>query len=341
MTLTEMQPSFPIMNGWLTSIAVTALLGGSIACGRLPRGAPPSATVWLLPSPTRQEAPESAALPAEVGEFQGTLIVLDSSTLSPVDPSARAAAPAGSSRIAMVTTYQGTRYHPESIRALTDDPAAVGALAGRIATAAAANGTGLFVDFQGATPDEINRTTMMSRAIADSGRAHGLSPIGTVVPPGDTIGYPTAVLARTSDLIIIRLHGEHRAGTAPGPLASPDWIARQIGMRASEIGVNRLVAELPLFGYRWDKNGSVNDITYAEAQKLVRSEAGVFRRDPASGSLVASSVRSGWTIWIGDARTLELLIKTARRAGVRRFVLLSPAGADPDIWTRLPAALKR
>lgn len=240
-----------------------------------------------------------------------------------------------------MTTFEGNRYHPEGIRALTEDAAASAAFAGKVARAVAQSGNGMFVDFQGSTPDELSANTSILRTIGDSARARGVAPIGVIVPPGDTIGYPTAILARTFDLVVVRLNGEHRNGTAPGALLSKEWMARQIGMRASAIGVNRIVAELPLFGYKWSRGGIATVITFAEAQALVRSEAGVFRRDQASGSITASSVRNGWTIWIQDATTLERLVSVARRAGVRRFALLGPEGADPEIWTRLPAALRR
>ena len=322
-------------------IVAVCFTAGS-ACGRLPgRGGPPPATVWLVPSPDEDPSKSRFDLSPDVAAFEGTLIVIDTSTLSPIQNPVRIATPSGSSRVAVVTTYQGSRYHPETIRALAEDPAAVAAFASRVASGAARSGNGMFVDFQGDTPDDLKGSAAMWRAIADSARARNVSPVGVIVPPGDTIGYPTAVLARTFDLLVVRLHGEHRAGTAPGPLISPDWMARQIGMRSSEVGASRLVAELPLFGYRWNRDGSVARITYAEAQALVRSEAGVFRKDPASGSLTSSSTRSGWTIWIEDASTLESLISVARHAGIRRFALLGPDGADPDIWMRLPAALRR
>ncbi len=224
---------------------------------------------------------------------------------------------------------------------MTEDAAASGAFARKVASAAAQEGNGMFVDFQGSTPDELTANTSMLRAIGDSARARGVAPIGVIVPPGDTVGYPTAILARTFDLIVARLSGEHRNGTSPGPLVSPEWMTRQIGMRASTIGINRIAAELPLFGYKWDRSGVATIITFAEAQVLVRSEAGVFRRDQASGSITSSSLRNGWTIWIEDATTLERLVSVARRAGIRRFALLGPEGADPEIWTRLPAALRR
>lgn len=328
------------MSRILKTTLCALIAAGVVACSRLPGREPPPATVWILPSTIR--TPGSArSVPAEIAAFQGSLIVIDSSTLSPVLSLAQPDASAGASRISVVTTFQGNRYHPEGIRALTEDAAASAAFASRVASAVAQGGNVMFVDFQGSTPDELSANTSILRTIGDSARAHGVAPIGVIVPPGDTIGYPTAILARTFDLIVARLNGEHRNGTSPGALLSPEWITRQIGMRASAVGINRIVAELPLYGYKWDRSGLATVITFAEAQALVRSEAGVFRRDQASGSITASSVRSGWTIWIEDATTLERLVTAARRAGVRRFALLAPEGADPEIWTRLPAALRR
>jgi spore germination protein YaaH len=328
------------LHGIGSGVVVSAL-AATVACGRLPGGSPPPATVWLLHNPDEGVTQTAASLPAGIAGFVGPLIIVDSASFVPLQGSASENPPAGVSRVSLVTTYQGTRYHPESVRALTEDSVAATQFAGALSRMVAATSSGLFIDFQGGTPDELTHTTSLLRSIADSARARNLSPIGIVVPPGDTVGYPTAVLARTADLIVVRLAGEHRAGTSPGTLASPEWVTRQIGIRASEIGVSRLVAELPLFGYLWDATGAERRITYSEAQALVRRQAGVFRRDAASGSLTASSVRDGWTIWISDARTLEILIGVARHAGVRRFALLGVDGADPEIWTRIPLALSR
>lgn len=317
-------------------------IGLTVGCGRLPGSSePPPATAWILPSPDRGAATSTSNISTDIADFVGALIVIDSLTLGPTDDPLVSSRADAQARASLVTTYQGNRYHVESIHALMEDAAAMGAFASRVAASAARNGSGMFIDFQGDTPDELRGTTTISRAIADSARALRVSPVGVVVPPGDTIGYPTAILARTFDLIVVRLHGEHRGGTSPGALVSPEWMARQIGLRAADVGASRLVAELPLFGYRWDRTGAVTRITYAEAQRLVRSEAGTFTRDPATGSLTASSSRNGWTIWIEDAATLERLISVARRAGIKRFALLGPDGADPDIWIRLPSALKR
>jgi spore germination protein YaaH len=165
-------------------------------------------------------------------------------------------------------------------------------------------------------------------------------PLAVVVPPGDTVSYPTEIIARVADVLVVRLHPEHRQGTAPGPLTSPEMIAREIGHRAKLIGANRLMAELPLFGYRWNADGTAGPITYAEAQSLVIAEAGEFRRDQASQFLVASG-RNGWTVWVPDARTIEFMIRAALRSGVREITLAGPVGSDLSIPDRVKALVRR
>ncbi len=158
-----------------------------------------------------------------------------------------------------------------------------------------------------------------------------------VVPPGDTVSYPTAILARVADVLMIRLHGEHRPGTAAGPPNTPDFIAREIGLRTRAIGATRLGVELPLYGYRWNADGSAFPITYVDAQSLVRAESGVFTRDPVSQFLTASG-RDGWTVWIPDARTVQSMTAAVKRRGISIFALAGPEGADPAI---LPGSLRR
>lgn len=327
------------------ALAATVIAGGSLACARLPGALPTPTTVWLVPAPGARDALTTSGSAGSASPFAGPLIVLDSTTLGPVAllTSARdvsRAADSATARIAVVTTYQGGRYRPESVRALSDDSDVLAASAGAIARAASAVADGVFIDFQGGTPNDLPGLAALARATADSARARGLAPVGIVVPPGDTVGYPTAVLARIADLIVVRLQGEHRPGTSPGALASPDWAARQLALRAVEIGANRVVAELPLFGYRWDAGGSARPITFAGAQALVAAESGSFRRDPATGFLTAAG-RDGWTIWVPDARSIELLIAAARRSGVHRIALSGTEGADPDIVDRLLGPIRR
>lgn len=236
---------------------------------------------------------------------------------------------AGNRGVALVTTFQGRRFHPETIRALAADSQALGATAGAVAALVKSTAAdGLIIDFQGMTPAEIGGLIDVSRAVADSARAYVLGPIGFVVPASDTAGYPGALIARTANLIVVRLHGEHRPGTAPGPFASAQWLTRHLGARAAEVGASRVVGELPLFGYRWAADGTSIRITYQQARAAVLGDGIALSRDPSSRALYAASPRGGWEIWINDQETVDYLIEAARRIGVNKFVIAGVEGAQ-------------
>lgn len=295
--------------------AACALVLLASACGRLPNRKPDPITLWLVT----------------------TSIVIDSATLRPLPVQAGDRQPA---RISIVTTYQGSRYHPETVHALTEDPQVLAAAAGSFARAVALAGEGAFIDFQGATPEELRSVTAMARAFADSARAHSISPIGIVVPPADTVAFPSAVFARSIDYLVLRLGGEHRPGTSPGAPASPNFIARQIGIRAREIGATRLIIEIPLSGFIWDRSGAARPITFSAAQSRIAAESGTFTRDATTGYLTATG-REGWTVWVPDARTIETIIAAARNSGVTRIALSNSSGAAPDITAWIHSTVRR
>ncbi len=325
---------------------LTALIAGSAGgCSRLPgHREPPPVQFWLLPAPGDASGHLSAPDASSAEHAVGAQLVLDSLSLRPsFHPGSQLPSliTGGSPRLAVVTTYQGSRYHPETLRSLVNDSVVMQAAAGEILRASSSTGASLLViDIQGLTPGDVNSIVALTRAMRDSAQRYAPAGIALVVPPSDTAGYPTAILARVAERLVIRLYGEHRQGTAPGPLASSDWIARQIGLRTVAIGVNRLVAELPLFGYLWDERGTVRIITFADAQRLVASESGSFRRDPASKFLTASG-RDGWTVWIPDGVTIETLIAAVRAKGVSTIALSGSSDAAPDIRLRFYGLKRR
>lgn len=289
--------------------------------------------------------PDSVAARLRSGDSYpslGTLIALDSASFRP-EIARRGGSGAVESRVSdsvwavihldrpvTVTTYQGSRYHPETIRALANDSTVMATAATSIVRAGRASR--LILDFQSGTTGDIQQLVNAVRAIRDADARASARGLAVIVPSGDTAAYPTLPLSRVANILVIRLHGEHRPGTAPGPLATPDFIARAIGMRARLVGASRLGAELPLFGYLWNRDGSARLITYADAHARVRAESGVFTRDPVS-SFLTSRGRDGWTIWVPDARTVHAMALEVKRRGVAWITLAGPEGADPAIFT--------
>ncbi len=239
---------------------------------------------------------------------------------------------------AVITTHQGNRYHPETLRALANDTVVLASFARSLTLAA--RDMRIILDFQSATPDDVPEMVEVARAIGRITRTEGVRSLSMIVPASDTVAYPTLVLARVADWLIIRLQGQHRPGTAPGPLVTAEFAASAIGMRARLIGASRVGVEIPMFGYVWDKNGSAAPITYVDAEALVRGESGVFTRDPPSRFLTARG-RDGWTIWVPDARTIQFLREAVQRRGITSIHLAGPEGADPALLAESNRSFKR
>ena len=285
----------------------------ALACGRTSPRRAPEPRLWYVASPSKSSS--NALAPG--------FVFLDSASLRPVAAGALTG-------VSLFTSFHGTRYHPEAIRAVAEDSSVLAAFGAAFGRTNRPGARGLLIDIQDMSPDDLQRMVAFMRTVASAFRATHAGPVGVIVPAGDTAAYPTSVLGRTADLIVVRLTDEHRPGTRPGPLVTPEFIRRALGSRATTVGASRLGAEFPLYGYIWNRDGSARSISFRDANAMVNRESGAFRRDPASSFLTASG-RDGWTIWIPDARTIRTLIDAALERGVSIVALAGSHGADPAI----------
>lgn len=289
----------------------------ALSCGRIPTGRAPAASVWLVGSP--------ATAPASLHETG--FVFIDSASLRPLSAGPKSYR---KNEVALFTSYHGTRYHPEAVRAVAEDSSVLAGFGRAFGAAVGREERALLIDIQEMAPDDIPRTIAFVRTLAEAYRVAHAAPVAVIVPAGDTVSYPTPVLARIADIIVVRLTDEHRPGTRPGPLVTSEFTRRALGMRATAAGASRLGAEFPLYGYLWTRDGSARPVTFREANELVVRESGSFRRDPASSFLVAAG-REGWTIWIPDARTVQAMVDAALDRGVTFIALAGTTGADPAI----------
>jgi len=237
---------------------------------------------------------------------------------------------------ALVTSFQGSRYHPDVVRGIAESKDALGSAANTIVSlAASTHSSGLVLDFQEMASEDLIAMSDVARAIADIARAASVNPIAMIIPANDSAVYPGATLARIADALIVRLFPEHGPRTPPGPIVSPPWFARGLGVRAAQIGVTRIVAEIPADGILWSADGSTRRVSYAESMRFAEQGSTTFVRDPGSDNLHASSSRDGWEIWVADHVLIERLIADARRIGVTRFAFAGIDGADPELWQSL------
>lgn len=289
-------------------------ISGLLSCGRIPATREPAYEVWHVASP---------------GE--GDMLVLDTTSLRPVVSRGELVS---LDRIVRFSNFQGSRFHPESVRAISEDPQVLDGFARTLARSIP-SGAAFLIDVQDMSAEDVATLTGFVRALNGASRAIAHSSAALIIPAGDTVAYPTQILSRVVDLLVIRLWDEFRPGTRPGPPATPDFIRRELGSRSTAIGASRIAAYFPLYGYLWNRRDSARAITFEEANRMVIREAGAFRRDPASQFLTATG-RDGWTVWVPDLTTVNFLIQAARGRGARIIALSDFRGADPGIIRAYP-----
>jgi spore germination protein YaaH len=181
------------------------------------------------------------------------------------------------------------------------------------------------------TPRDLDQLLAFTSAVADSVRAHGVGTVVIAVPAGDTAAYPAALLLQSADLIMPMLYDQHWSDSPPGPIASPEWVTRNLGTRVAEVGAARIVAAFPLYGYRWRKTAETEVISFDDARRLTTMTNTALARDHASASLHATSPE-GWELWVSDRVLLETLVREARQLGVRTFALWRLGLEDQAVW---------
>lgn len=234
--------------------------------------------------------------------------------------------------MAMVTTAIGGAFHPDVIRRLAASDSLLSLAAATIADWASGNGYhGLVIDFEQMHPVDLPLLVHVVRAIGDSARAHDVSPVVMAIPATDTAGYPGTALVGPADLLLVMLYDEHWLTSPPGPIASPDWVQRNLAVRVSEVGASRLVAGFPLYGYEWTPGPPADVLSYADAVRITTASGDSLVRDPASRTLTAVSP-GRWVIWVSDATLLRTLVARARDLGVDTYALWRLGEEDPSVW---------
>ncbi|HET7612800.1 MAG TPA: hypothetical protein VFK26_02650 [Gemmatimonadaceae bacterium] len=314
-----------------------AALVALAACAHLPsqpRGRP---SYWGFTGPW--DARSAASVIAHQGGLDRIVtgwIALDTLSFRPIVayPDTLGNRPALAGRtMALITTNLGNGFHPEIVRGLGDNAQVSASTAGAIA-ALVDSGTynGVVIDFEGMTTRDLDQLLTVTKAVADSVRAHGITTIVIAVPAGDTAAYPAALLLQSADYIMPVLYDQHWSTSPPGPIAAPDWVTRNLGVRVAEVGAGRIIAGFPLYGYRWRRNAETEVISYDEARRLTTMTNTALARDHASATLHALSPE-GWEIWVSDRVLLETLIRDARQVGVTAFALWRLGLEDPSVWS--------
>ena len=235
-------------------------------------------------------------------------------------------------RFALVTSWHGREFHPRVVRRLASNAGELGAVASRVARLVSEHHySGIVLDLEEQSVADTALTARVVGVVADSVRRHGASTVAVAIPAADTAGYPTRVFFPAADFALVMLYDEHWSTSAPGPVATPDWVRRTLGQRIADVGADHIVAALPLYGYLWRANRPAEPLSYSDAQRQAAQASVAIARDPASRSLHA--IQPGaWELWSSDAELLRALRDEVAALGVTRIALWRLGQEDPGVW---------
>jgi hypothetical protein len=302
------------------------------------RNLPPLASVWGFTAPW--DARSDSSVRASASKLDAVVtgwIQLDSVTALPTllypDDSTRTLPHA--ERYALITSWHRDRFHPETIRKLGSDRGALALASARIGAIVAAQGyRGVVIDFEAQSPADIEIAVNVARTIADSAKQHGATTTSIALPATDTAAYPTRAFLAAVDYAVIMLYDEHWSTSAPGPIATTDWVRRALARRIADVGASRVIAALPVYGYLWKPNQPAQAVGFFEATRLALEANVSLTRDPASLSLHAIQPGS-WELWMSDAQLLAALRTEVAALGVTRVALWRLGLEDPAVWAAL------
>ena len=197
---------------------------------------------------------------------------------------------------------------------------------------------GLDLDYENLNPGDREAFSLFAAELGTALHAAKLQFSVTLEPrTGDTAsGVGRAAdwvqLGKAADRLQIMLYNLHYGGSAPGPVATPAWIARVMAFAATQCPKAKLVPSLKVSGFEWGPKP--RGIAFRELEARRRSEQAQFQREPEGDTPFLSYSQRGakHTSYCDDALSLMTKLKFTRGLGYPAATLWSLGTEDPAFW---------
>ena len=136
---------------------------------------------------------------------------------------------------------------------------------------------GINIDLEELKEKNNEALVIFQREIFEAFHAKGLLVTQEVVPFNDD--YDFTELARFNDYVFVMAYDQSSESTSPGPISHQKWIEAAIDQAAKKIPSQKIILDIPAYGYDWKMNdqGKVDtakSITYPEAILTARTYIG-------------------------------------------------------------------
>ena len=171
----------------------------------------------------------------------------------------------------------------------------------------------------------------------------------TVDLPADPRQVPVERLAVASDFLVLMAYDQHSADDNPGPIATPDFVARSAGQYLRRAPAEKLVLALGAYGYDWpldsdgDRARHAEELSYAQALVLAReNEAPIEWDERAHGPSFGyddDDPEEKHAVWFLDAPATAAQLLAVAPLHLRGTAIWRLGAEDPklfELFTRPP-----
>lgn len=214
-------------------------------------------------------------------------------------------------------------------------PALRARLVGALRALAGAGGwDGVNVDFEGLPPRD--RAPLVSFV---AGLSRALGPgreVSVDVPATPSPAYDLRGLGAAAGHVIVMAYDAHTSPGAPGPIATPAFVASAYRRVRAQVPAGRLVMGIPAYAYSWTAHRAPRPISVTEALQVARQRHSLPVWSAAGHAPWFSYGRRGGhtTVWMSDAPAMAADLRAA--GPPHSAVAVWRIGAeDPGMWSVL------
>lgn len=201
--------------------------------------------------------------------------------------------------------------------------------------AAAVNFDGVQIDFE-AVPD-VDRNNYLT-FISDVKKRIGGKTVSVAVPArhekvNDAYNYDA--LGETADRVIVMAYDEHWNRSAPGPIASLEWGEKVVRYASAHIPKEKLVMGVPLYGRSWQRKGYSREISYSDAEKIIRQSGRTVETKEGEYPKFEYSKPVKIVLYYENCSSIISKVNLYRKFGARCVALWRLGQGPSDMWGAL------
>ena len=148
--------------------------------------------------------------------------------------------------------------------------------------------------------------------------------------------YDYAAIGGVADQVRVMAYDHAWSGSAPGPIAPPDWVRQVVEYTVERIPPEKVMLGVGTYGYDWTGSGGV-DLGAADAAALAGRVGAEpqWVADAAAMTFTYEQDGQAHTVWYEDAQSLAVKQEIAVDAGLRGVAVWRMGGEDPEVWATL------